>query len=91
MTTHAGFGLPGAPSLLQGGAISPAHVGAAALSTALTGAVLGALHAWHTPAATVTPFVASLGLLGGLFAVAGAVVLEENRNRMSSPHCSVPR
>ena len=43
----------------------------------MTGAVLLALHAWHPPA-TVTSFVASLGLLGGprgLLAVAAAGVL----------------
>jgi CBS domain-containing membrane protein len=74
---QAAFGLSDAPGVLEGGAVSPAHVGATALSTALTGAVLMALSAWHPPA-TVTAFGASLGLLGdlrGLLAVAAGVVL----------------
>lgn len=74
---RAAFGLPEAPGVREGGAISPAHVGAAALSTALTAALLLALDAWHPPA-TVTAFVASLSLLGdlrGLLAVAAGVVL----------------
>jgi CBS domain-containing membrane protein len=49
------------PSILQEG-VTLAHVGAAALSVALTGAVLLLLHSSHPPTSATT-LIVSLGLL----------------------------
>lgn len=61
------FGLMHAPNILQAG-VTPARIGAAALSVALTGALLILLHAPHPPAGATT-LIISLGLLGTAHAV----------------------
>lgn len=53
------FGLLNAPDVLQAG-VSPARTGAAALSVALTGAVLMLFHSSHPPAGATT-LIVSLG------------------------------
>lgn len=58
------FGLMGAPSVLQVG-VSIARIGAAALSVALTGAVLMLLRSPHPPAGATT-LIVSLGLIATL-------------------------
>lgn len=72
----AAFGLLDAPSILQEGVTIP-HVGAAALSLALTEAALVLLHRPHTPAATTTLLV-SLGIFKSpseLLSLAAGIVL----------------
>jgi CBS domain-containing membrane protein len=70
------FGLLDEPSILREG-VTLARVGAAALSVALTGAVLLLLRASHPPAGATT-LIVSLGLLQTppeLLALAGGVVI----------------
>jgi CBS domain-containing membrane protein len=72
----AAFRLLHAPNVLQAG-VSPARIGAAALSVALTGAVLLVLRSGHPPAGATT-LIVSLGLferLNDLIALALGVVL----------------
>lgn len=61
------FGLPHAPNVLQAG-VSPARIGAAALSVALTGALLILFRAPHPPAGATT-LIVSLGLLATFHAI----------------------
>lgn len=70
------FGLLAAPPVLQQG-ITPARIGAAAVSVALTALVLKLLDAPHPPAGATT-LIVSLGLLTSpteLLAIAGGVAL----------------
>ena len=61
------FGLLYAPNVLQVG-VTPARIGAATLSVALTGALLILFHALHPPAGATT-LIVSLGLLDTFHAV----------------------
>ncbi|MHB8646879.1 MAG: HPP family protein [Thermomicrobiales bacterium] len=65
--TLALFGLRHAPNVLQAG-VTPARIGAAALSVALTGALLILFRALHPPAGATT-LILSLGLLGTFHAI----------------------
>lgn len=73
------FGLRQTPSALQAG-ISPARIGAATLSVAVTSAVLILFRSLHPPAGATT-LIVSLGLLSTLHAVImvalGIVLLTE--------------
>ena len=72
----AAFRLLHAPNMLQAG-VGPARIGAAALSVALTGAVLLVLRSRHPPAGATT-LIVSLGLferLNDLIALALGIVL----------------
>lgn len=76
MAGLAAFGLFGVPSILQEG-VTISHVGGAALSLALTEAVLILLDRPHTPAATTTLLV-GLGIFkspGELLSLAAGIVL----------------
>ncbi|MCA1666217.1 MAG: HPP family protein [Thermomicrobia bacterium] len=61
------FGLMHAPAMLQTG-VSPARIGAAAFSVALTGGILILAHALHPPAGATT-LIVSLGILGTFHAI----------------------
>ena len=71
------FGLLRAPNVLQAG-VGPARIGAAALSVALTGALLILFRTLHPPAGATT-LIVSLGLLASFHAImmiaAGVVLL----------------
>lgn len=71
------FGLLHAPSVVQAG-VTPARIGAAALSVALTGAALILLRALHPPAGATT-LIVSLGILSTMQAAmmiaVGVVIL----------------
>lgn len=72
----AAFGLVGAPSVLEAGAI-PARIAAAALCVALTGAILLLLRAAHPPAGAST-LIVGLGLFATperVLAMAAGVLL----------------
>jgi CBS domain-containing membrane protein len=70
------FGLKAAPNVVQAG-VSPARIGAAALSVALTGGILILARSLHPPAGATT-LIVSLGILGtfhAIMAIAFGVVI----------------
>jgi hypothetical protein len=85
------FGLLHAPSVIEQGA-TPARVGAAALSLALTEALLILLRAEHAPAGA-TVLIVSLGLLstpGRVLVMAASIVLLTVTGWIINRLCGVP-